>query len=99
MNMRILSVLAVAILFASCSTAYRQAQTPDDVYFSPAQEKERTYASAQDRRYDDNYNRRNNTDYDEYTSSGDDRYLRMKIQNRYRWNSLDDYDYWYSPGE
>jgi hypothetical protein len=25
----------------------------------------------------------------------DDRYLRMKIANRYRWGSLDNFDYWY----
>jgi hypothetical protein len=95
MKKRILSVFALAILLASCSSAYRQAQTPDDVYYSPAKEKERTYASTNDSRQTDNYTHHNNN-YDDYTSSEDD-YLRMKIQNRYRWNELDDYDYWYSP--
>jgi hypothetical protein len=98
MKSRIFSVFALAIVLASCSSAYRQAQTPDDVYYSPAKEKERTYASANDNRRQDNHARRNNnSDYEDYTSSSDDRYLRMKIQNRSRWGALDDYDYWYSP--
>jgi hypothetical protein len=32
--------------------------------------------------------------YQSYTSSSDDEYLRMKVQDHYRWGSLDDYDYW-----
>lgn len=94
MKMRLLTVFAFFLLLASCSTAYKQGQTPDDVYYSP--ERELNYARAD--RYQDRYDRNNNNEYDEYTSSSDDRYLRMKIQNRYRWNQLDDYDYWSSPG-
>jgi len=33
--------------------------------------------------------------YEEYVSSQDDRYLHMKVANRSRWSSLDNYDYWY----
>src|SRR3954471_3876799 len=97
MKSRILSVFALAILLASCSSAYRQAQTPDDVYYSPAKVKEKTYASANDKSQSDNYAHRNNSNYEDYTSSNEDAYLRMKIQDRYRWSALDDYDYWYSP--
>src|SRR4051794_16806071 len=97
MKSRIFSVFAVAILLASCSSAYRQAQTPDDVYYSPAKEKEKTYASVNDKSQSDNYAHRNNSNYEDYTSSSEDAYLRMKIQDRYRWSALDDYDYWYSP--
>jgi hypothetical protein len=35
--------------------------------------------------------------YEDYTSSSEDNYLRMKIQNRNRWNAIDDFDYWYNP--
>src|SRR3954465_1606783 len=97
MKSRILSVFALAILLASCSSAYRQAQTPDDVYYSPAKEKARTYASANDNRQTESYAHRDNSGYEDYTSSSEDAYLRMKIQDRYRWSALDDYDYWYSP--
>jgi hypothetical protein len=97
MKSRILSVFALAILLASCSSAYRQAQTPDDVYYSPAKGKEKVYASANDKSQSDNYAHHNNNNYEDYTSSNEDAYLRMKIQDRYRWSALDDYDYWYSP--
>lgn len=33
-------------------------------------------------------------EYKDYTAA-DDRYLRMKVRNHDRWNSIDDYDYWY----
>jgi hypothetical protein len=32
--------------------------------------------------------------YDASTSSSEDSYLRMKVQNRYQWNAIDDYSYW-----
>jgi hypothetical protein len=35
MNVKILLIACAAISLASCSTAYRSGQTPDDVYFSP----------------------------------------------------------------
>lgn len=97
MNRGILSVLALAIALTSCSSAYRQGQTPDDVYYSPG--KAKTYASANSNNETDNYARRynSNNNYDDYTSSSEDNYLRMKIQDRYRWDALDDNDYWYSP--
>ncbi len=73
------------LLFTSCSTAYRAAQTPDDVYYSPVKEKT------------DYYEVRNNTRdrYQENINSQDDRFLRMKVQNRDRWSMIDDYGYWY----
>jgi hypothetical protein len=78
------SVFAVSLL-TSCSTAYKAGQTPDDLYFSPG--KART---------DDEQvvNNREREEYQNYISSQDDRYLRMKVANRGRWNSLDDYSYW-----
>ncbi len=39
----IYSAVAALLVFGSCSTAYQTAQTPDDVYYSPAQQ--RVYAS------------------------------------------------------
>lgn len=80
------SALSIGLL-SSCSTAYKAGQTPDDVYYSPgrdvptAREEERAQQAKEE--------------YEEYVSSQDDRYLRMKVANRSRWNSLDDYDYWY----
>ncbi len=96
MKTNLLTTIAFTILLASCSTAYKQGQTPDDVYYSPA--KEKTLAKADNNRSDNQYARRNNDDdYQDNMTSSEDQYLRMKIQNRYRWNTIDDYDYWSNP--
>jgi hypothetical protein len=91
MKSSILLLAVIIAVFSSCTTAYKTGQTPDDVYYSPARPQNNfednnsgeEYAEAQkenDKQY--RYN-------DEYY---DDRYLRMKVQNRSRWSELDD---WY----
>lgn len=82
------SILLLAIVatlaFASCTTAYKSGQTPDDVYYSPTPQREEYVRVDQDDdrtyRYDDEYY--------------DDRYLRMKVRNRYRWDELNDWYYY-----
>lgn len=68
--------------FSSCTTAYKTGQTPDDVYFSPSSP-------------GDDYVQTERKDKRNYRSDEyyDDRYLRMKVSNRYRWNDFND---WYS---
>jgi alkanesulfonate monooxygenase SsuD/methylene tetrahydromethanopterin reductase-like flavin-dependent oxidoreductase (luciferase family) len=82
----LLTVLSIGFL-ASCSTAFKAGQTPDDVYYSPGRE----ITSAKQEEKD----QRQKEEYQEYVSSQDDRYLRMKVANRNRWSSLDDFDYWH----
>ncbi len=82
MKSKLLLVGFVAAMLTSCST-YKAGQTPDDVYYSPARE---AVAKKETRRQDR---------YEDYVSSEDDRYLKMKIRNRDRWSTIDDYDYWY----
>jgi hypothetical protein len=82
----LLSVLGIGLL-SSCSTAFKAGQTPDDVYYSPG----RSIASAKE---EENLQKENGQ-YQEYISSLDDRYLRMKIANRSRWSTIDNFDYWY----
>jgi hypothetical protein len=85
MKISILSTAAIVgvVLLSSCSSAYRTGQTPDDVYYSPT----RTgtdFVRSRDRG-------------DEYTyTNPDDNYLRRKVQDRNRWGTIDDADYWYS---
>jgi uncharacterized membrane protein YgcG len=71
-----------ALTLGSCTTAYKTSQTPDDVYFSPAKPQDEYIStrSNDDRKY-------RGDEYDE------DRYLRMRVRDRYRWSQLDD---WYS---
>lgn len=79
MKSKILLGVITLVIFSSCSSVYKSGQTPDDVYYSPAKEIERT-----DRREvkEDNF-------------YSDDQYLRMKVRNCNRWRMIDDFDYWY----
>lgn len=80
------------MVLASCTTAYKTGQTPDDVYSSPAPpEEEYVKTKKTDERRYRNYDDEEYEDYDDY----DDRYLRMKVRNRNRWSELDD---WYFYG-
>lgn len=83
---RLLLFTALAVTaFTSCSV-YRsgQTKTPDDVYYSPAREGA-AYVETEKKR--DGYYRA-----DDY-SSYDDRWLRMRVRDRYRWSAFDDYDW------
>jgi hypothetical protein len=77
-----LPFFALLLVFASCTTAYKSGQTPDDVYYSPARP-QAEYVTSNDKQ--DQYR------YDEQAE--DDRYLRMKVHNRRTWSDL---DYYYS---
>ena len=80
--MKILAVILIAanIGLSSCSSAYKTAQTPDDVYYSPASETSHTTNNS-------------NTNTDEYYNANpDDQYLRMKVQDPQRWSAFDSYD-------
>ena len=81
MKRQILLLAITAAALSSCTTAYKTGQTPDDVYFSPTRPQDEyvRVEEKEDPRYDEQYY--------------DDRYLRMKVQNRTQWNTLDD---WYS---
>ncbi|HQV07010.1 MAG TPA: hypothetical protein PKW62_09640 [Chitinophagaceae bacterium] len=71
--------IILATVLGSCTTAYQTGQTPDDVYYSPARSAdEYVQAQREEPRYSDDYY--------------EDRYLRMKVRDRYRWSDLDD---WY----
>lgn len=82
MKPQILLLAITAAAISSCTSAYRSGQTPDDVYYSPTREQDEYV------RVEENDDRQYRYD-DEYY---DDRYLRMKVQNRSRWDDLND---WY----
>jgi len=83
----LLSAIGLSVL-TGCSTAYKAGQTPDDVYYSPAK-------GVSEKKEDKKQAQQQQERYDEYTNNADDRYLRMKVANRGRWSSIDDYSYWY----
>lgn len=82
MKHKIILIAFIAALATGCSSAYKASQTPDDVYFSPARKGAEQRAIKNEDRYED------------YVSSQEDQYLRMKTRNRNRWSAIDDYSYW-----
>jgi hypothetical protein len=81
MKDKFLPILLAGFLLASCSSVYKSGQTPDDVYYSPTKSVVKT-EDKEDEKVEDK------------TADSEDQYLKMKVRNRYRWTSIDDYDYW-----
>ena len=83
MKQRILLLFALATVFGSCSV-YKNGQTPDDVYYSPSKNMAGYVSTEEEKRPEE--------------TNPDDRYLRMKSQNRTRWSAFDDdMAYWNNP--
>jgi hypothetical protein len=81
MQLRFLLLVTSAIAFASCNTAYKSGQTPDDVYFSPSR-----MVVSEDK---ENKEEREETRQDETArnDSYEAREIRMRIRDR-RWRDL-----------
>lgn len=88
---RLLLFIAIAVIGLSSCSVYRsgETRTPDDVYYSPAREGAAAAYVETDRQRDGYYR---GNDYNSY----DDRWLRMRVRDRYRWSAFDDYDWTYS---
>jgi len=84
MRSKILPIILSAVVFSSCSTAYRSGQTPDDVYYSPV----RVQKEDDDREEQREQARNSNAvDYE----------ITMGIRDR-RWRDFrEDYEYQNSP--
>lgn len=79
MNIKIILLAISATAFASCNTAYKSGQTPDDVYFSPAR------VIKEDTKKEEQKDQAS-------TESIEYREIRMQIRDR-RWRDLNnDYD-------
>lgn len=83
MNRQFLLLIFSIITLASCSTAYKTGQTPDDVYYSPI----RTYSEEEEK--EETKEQYRNRDLTE------ERQIRMSAYNR-RWRYLDN-DIYYNP--
>lgn len=82
MKILLSSALLATTLLTGCSALYKTGQTPDDLYYAEGKPTvSRATAENEER-------------YQEYVSTMDDRYLRMKVSNRNRWSNLDDFGYW-----
>ena len=77
MKTKYLLLVGMVVVLASCSSAYRNGQTPDDVYYSPVPASE-SYVVKKNSKDRNNY-RNNNSDEYSYTQERD---IRQGIQNR-----------------
>ena len=87
-NFKLLAVGIVAIsFFVTSCTSLQQTTTvvTDDLYFTPSKPVAQAVAQVEEETYQD------------YQNYQDDRYLRMKVANRNRWSSIDDFGYWNNP--
>jgi hypothetical protein len=85
-NLLLFTALSGSLAMVGCSSAYRTAQTPDDVYFSegpPAVEVAQKKADETPQE-----------GYTSYWERQDDNMLRMKVSDREKWSAVDDIDYW-----
>lgn len=95
---QIYALLAGTLLILSgCSSSRKAAQTPDDVYYSPASANKAASASNGDDQ-DEYSDVAQEGDY--YSTAPNDQYVRMKVQDPSRWSYFDDYSsydsYYYS---
>jgi len=89
MNTRLLLAICSVVALSSCATSYK-AQTPDDVYFSPAKPAAEYVETNKKEEPKQNYQYQS---ADDYYAASDDSYLRWKVRNRNRWATFDSYSY------
>lgn len=83
--------LAFSLLQTSCTSLQQStaAIAKDDLYDAPASQ---VYKEVQD-----NTAAAEEEQYQEYQNYQDDRFLRLKVANRNRWSTIDDFGYWNNP--
>ena len=75
-----IGIVAISFFVTSC-TSLQQTTTvaTDDLYYTPSKPSEQVVAQAEEETYQ------------VYQNYQDDRYLRLKVANRNRWSSIDDF--------
>jgi hypothetical protein len=93
----IMSLVTISCLGTSCTSLQQStASATDDLYYTPnnKETEKRNIAATQNGYVNDTENQ---DQYQDYQSYPDDRYLRLKVANRYRWDPIDDFGYWNDP--
>ena len=93
----IVLLMACSFFLTSC-TSLQQTTTvaTDDLYFTPSKEAE-TSTKTTARNNSAEAEVTEEAEYQDYQNYQDDRYLRLKVANRNRWSSIDDFGYWNNP--
>lgn len=82
-------IVAFSFFISGCTSLQQStAVVADDLYDNPSPKQiQSSVAVAQD----------DAENYQDYQNYQDDRYLRLKVANRNRWSSIDDFGYWNDP--
>jgi len=95
----VMSLITISCLSTSCTSLQQTTvAATDDLYYTPNKT-----ATEQQSTANNNYNNpqqlqtQEDASYLEEQSFPDDRYLRLKVANRYRWDAIDDFGYWNDP--
>ena len=92
-----LSLVTISCLGTSCTSLQQTTvAATDDLYYTPNNKatNNQSLATNQDQ---NQLNGSDQNEYQDYQSYPDDRYLRLKVANRYRWDAIDDFGYWNDP--
>jgi hypothetical protein len=100
----LMGLITISCVGMSCTSLQQTAvATTDDLYYTPnnreTPSKANTDVARNENRYDNRYNANDEEqgEYQDYQSYPDDRYLRLKVSNRNRWDLIDDFGYWNDP--
>ena len=93
-----IGILMACSFFLTSCTSLQQTTTAatDDLYFTPSKEAE-TIAKTNARNNSAEAEVSEEAEYQDYQNYQDDRFLRLKVANRNRWSSIDDFGYWNNP--
>ena len=94
-----MSLITISCLSTSCTSLQQTTvAATDDLYYTP-----NSKVTEQESTANNNYKSQpemqmqDEAGYQEEQSYPDDRYLRLKVANRYRWDIIDDFGYWNDP--
>jgi len=96
--LRLIAIGIVAFSFFGTScTSLQQSTTvaTDDLYYTPNNKVVSTDKLAAIEKAENGMAQ--DEEYQEYQTYQDDRYLRLKVANRNRWSTIDDFNYWNNP--
>lgn len=95
----LMGLITISCVGMSCTSLQQTTvATTDDLYYTPNNKETPTKAAdvaRSENRY--NQNEEEQGEYQDYQSYPDDRYLRLKVSNRNRWDVIDDFGYWNDP--
>jgi hypothetical protein len=94
-----MSLITISCIGTSCTSLQQTTATAtDDLYYTP-----NTKVAEQKNTVNNDYSNQQQLENQEQVgfqdeqSYPDDRYLRLKVTNRYRWDAIDDFGYWNDP--